>query len=334
MNAPLKASPSKASPPMNSPSSVKKQQQVHAGFVALVGPANAGKSSLFNAFIGYKVAATSSKVQVTRRIHLGIYNGIHKGRRGQLVFMDTPGFMEEIKRKKTELENFMAEQSFKALQDADIILLVVSPDLKNIEEQIPPLIEMIRRQGGLRSSQKMLGILNKKDLKQKHPETFQALENLFEKEGLKFHALSKLKKDTALKKDFLSYLLSQTPLQRAPFYDEDLYTPHSLRYICSEIIYQNCFRYLHQELPYQLAVRIQTCRQQGATFHLLGELITGKENHKSIIIGQKGKTLKGISQAAREQLEKVLKKPVFIRLQVRHQSNWTKNKKSIKAILS
>ena len=301
-------------------------KQVHAGFVALVGPANAGKSTLFNAFIGYKVAAMSSKVQTTRKIHLGIHNT----KKGQLVFMDTPGLMEEItNRKKTELENFMTKQSLKALQDADMVLLVVSPDLKNIEEQMLKQIQRLKKK-----SKNLLVILNKKDIRKKYLKVFQSLENILKKENLGFQILSKSKEEDSSRKRFLSYLMEQAPLQKAPFYDQDIYTPHSLRYICSEIIYQNCFHYLHQEIPYHLAIHIHTYQQKGATLHLLGEIITSKESHKGIIIGQKGKTLKEISQAAREQLEKMLKTAIFIRLQVRHQHDWTKHKKTVKTILS
>ena len=309
----------------NEKSKVMETKQVHAGFVAIVGPANGGKSSLFNALINYKVAAISPKVQSTRKINFGIYNA----KKGQLVFMDAPGFMEERSKKKNELEKFMIEQALKAIRDSDIVLLVVSPDLQNVKEQTSLLLQQLKKY-----NKELFMIINKSDLKQKCSKNFQDLEKIIQEEGCKALSLSKSKEDALGRKELLSYLIEKSPLQEAPFYDQDIHTPHSLSHICRESIYENCLQYLHQELPYQLAISIRTCEKRGSTLHILGEIITAKKGHKAMIVGQGGKTLKKISQKTREQLEKRLKTSIFIRLQVQLQPNWTKDKKSVKAILS
>ena len=278
-----------------------------AGHIALVGRPNVGKSTLINQLIGQKIAITSRKPQTTRHALLGILTRPDY----QMVFVDTPGLQVNPGSKAmNRLMNRTAKQS------ADFVdLIVFLLEAGTISPEDRQVIELLKG-----FSQPKICAINKID-RLKNPEAL--LSQMAElAELMDWRAIVPL---SALKKQQLPTLereLLQLLPERPFIYGEDEITTSAVRFLVAETIREKLFRYLHQEVPYELGVIVESYREEERIIFIDATIIVERESQKAIVIGKGGKTLKLVGQRAREDLERLLDKKVMLKTFVKSKDNW------------
>jgi GTP-binding protein Era len=277
-----------------------------AGFVAVVGAPNAGKSTLVNALVGQKVAIVSAKAQTTRARLMGI--AIEGG--SQILLVDTPG----IFRPKRRLDRAMVQAAWSGAEDAELILLVVDSDAGLTGE-------VERAVAGLEKRQRPLFVaLNKVDLVKKHILL-----------GLATALTDRLKPDqvfmiSAAQGDGVPDLKSAlaAALPEGPWlYPEDEVSDASDRMVAAELTREQIYEQLHQELPYASAVETETWtdRPDGST-EIRQQILVERDSQKAIVIGKGGSRLKAIGQAARKAISEHLGRKVHLFLHVKVNPKW------------
>ena len=279
------------------------------GFVAILGRPNAGKSTLINALVGEKVSIVSWRPQTTRNKITGIMNGEEGGEKYQIIFLDTPG----INHCQDRLAEYMSKAIDTASKNVDAILYVIDGQRKILDEDFKN-IEQYKKQ-----CKKLVVVLNKMDVAER--ETFMAnLASLNPVQGVEIVPISAEKKDNL--QPLLPILLSVLP-EGVEYYPEDMYTDKPLRFMVAEIIREKALKFLQQEIPHGIGVDIvkYETREDGLTT-IHADLITDRENHKAIIIGKGGETLKRLATAARLEIEKLIDEQVYLKLWVKVKPDW------------
>ena len=283
-----------------------------AGFVALIGEPNAGKSTLTNRMVGAKVSIVTHKVQTTRaRIR-----GVALEGDSQIVFVDTPGLF----RPRRRLDRAMVAAAWGGAADADIIVLLVEAH-RGVTEGVERILEGLEEIGTGRKialainkidkvkSEALLGL--SKDLNERFPfvETFMI-------SAEKGHGADHLKK----------WLADELP--EGPWlYPEDQIADLPLRMIAAEMTREKLTLRLHQELPYQLTVETESWEERKDGSARIDQLVyVMRDGHKGIVLGNKGETIKAVSKAAREELEEFLGRRVHLFIQVKVRPNWLEEK--------
>ena len=282
-------------------------EEKRAGFIAVIGSPNAGKSTLINHFIGQKVTIVTRKVQTTRSVIRGIC--IHK--ESQLVFSDTPGIFEP----KRRLDRAMVEAAWSSSSDADIILFLYDAQKSGIDNETNKILDELGQ-----SRKKKILVLNKVDLVDN--KTLLSLIKNFEA-ICSFDAtfiISALTGEGS--KEVLSYLAKNLP--KGPWlYPEDEITDLPARLLAAEITREQIFMRLHQELPYATTVETEewTERDDGAI--VINQIIyLKKAGHKKIVIGKNGSMIKMLGKAARLEIEQILERSVHLFLFVKVREKW------------
>ena len=268
-----------------------------AGFVALIGAPNAGKSTLMNAMVGQKVSIVTPKVQTTRsRIR-----GIAMQDTAQIIFVDTPGIFTP----KRRLDRAMVQAAWQGAEDGDILLMLHDCARREIDEDTLNIIEQLKKSG-----RKASLVLNKIDLppQERLLERADAMSKLYD-----FERISMVSAETGNGIDDLkSWLAGHMPASPYLFDPDDL-SDMPLRLLAAEIMREKLFLNLHQELPYQLTVETESWdeREDGsAEVHL--SIYVAREGHRGIILGKQGQTIKRIGSAARRDLEDALERRVHV----------------------
>lgn len=275
------------------------------GFIAIVGRANVGKSTLLNAMLGEKVSIVSKKPQTTRNRIMGI---LTQGD-NQFVFVDTPG----MHKPKTTLGTYMVKAINGAVADVDAAILVA--DASYLPGEIEKkLIEKLR---GL--DLPILLVLNKTDLASpaQIAETITAYAALGE-----YASVIPL---CAMKNDGVAIVLAEAEklLPEGDFiFDEDALTDQPERQIASEVIREKILRTTDDEIPHGCAVVIEEFKESRDMVKIRAEIYCERESHKRILIGKGGATLKTIGSYAREDLEKFFGVKIYLDLWVRVKENW------------
>ena len=282
-------------------------EEKRAGFIAVIGSPNAGKSTLINHFIGQKVTIVTRKVQTTRSVIRGIC--IHE--ESQLVFSDTPGIFEP----KRRLDRAMVEAAWGSSIDADIILFLYDAQKSGIDNETNKILDELGQ-----SRKKKILVLNKVDLVDN--KTLLPLIKNFES-ICSFDAtfiISALTGEGS--KEVLSYLAKNLP--KGPWlYPEDEITDLPARLLAAEITREQIFMRLHQELPYATTVETEewTERDDGAI--VINQIIyLKKAGHKKIVIGKNGSMIKMLGKAARLEIEQILERSVHLFLFVKVREKW------------
>ena len=280
-----------------------------AGFVALIGEPNAGKSTLLNRMVGAKVSIVTHKVQTTRaRIR-----GVCMEGDAQIVFVDTPGLF----RPRRRLDRAMVAAAWGGAADADIIVLLVEAH-RGLTEGTAAIIDAMKDR--IPQGQQVALAINKIDrvkaenllaLAQKMNDAFPFVET-FMISAEKGYGVDKLRE----------WLASQMP-KGAWFYPEDQIADLPMRMIAAEVTREKLTLRLHEELPYQLTVETEKWedRPDGST-RIDQVVYVARDGHKGILLGHKGETIKAIGQAARADLMEFLDRPVHLFLQVKVRPNW------------
>ena len=286
-----------------------------SGFVAIVGAPNAGKSTLLNRILGQKISITSKKPQTTRNRILGIAHNPNS----QMVFLDTPGIHKASK----PLNVRIVDVALTALAEADLVLFMADASAPRAEAE-NFLIGKLRNQ----KTQSILA-LNKIDLikKSRLLEAMARWAQLYP-----FVAQVPISAKTGQQVEVLIREMEKVLPEGPPFYPPDSLTDLPEKFLVAELIREKAIRLTGQEIPYAVAVTIESFRQDerdnmviiNATIHV------ERSSQKGIIIGRGGKKLRQIGKAARVSIEKLLGCKVYLELFVRVQKNWSKDTKALR----
>jgi len=277
------------------------------GLVAIVGRANVGKSTLLNAILGQKLSITSRKPQTTRYQILGVKTVDNT----QLVFVDTPGWQRHP---KNELNRMMNRQVRHALGDVDRAVLVTDARYWHADDQI--VYDMLTQ-----AELPIVLALNKHDLLKAKSDLLPLLAQLGAEKN--FSAIIPICARTGSGVDDLINELGKAMPERAHLYPHDQITDRPERFFASEIIREKTLRFLGDELPYRTTVLIDDFKDEENLTSILATIWVERDSQKSIVIGKDGELLKRISTEARQDLEQLLGRRVYLRVWVKTRRGWT-----------
>ena len=304
---------------MDSETITNEVKTTYAGFIAIIGKPNVGKSTLLNTMLGIKVAPISPKPQTTRKGVRGIFTWEDK----QLVFVDTPG----LHRPKDALGNFMNREVRNATADVEAILWVV--DLRR-----PPSDEdkdVARLLKGLEPGTPVYLIGNKSDVAKYPDEAIDLYKNLYP-DVERVYTLSALNDPQAvyaLREDLFK-ILPESPF----FFPENIRSDQSREQWAAELIRESVMIMLREELPYTVAVQVLEWREatKKDPLYMAAEIWVEKSNHRMIVLGKGGKMIKEIGQYARKQLEVFLQQKVFLDLHVEVHRDWRQDAEALREL--
>jgi GTP-binding protein Era len=286
-----------------------------AGFVAIVGRPNAGKSTLLNRLVGQKIAIVTSKPQTTRNRIQGILTRPE----GQVVFIDTPGLHEA----ESALGRQMMREVAAALEGIDVLLLVV--DASRAFPQVDELLlERAKRFRG-----KTILALNKVDRLPK-PKLLPLID-AFQK-AFHFCAIVPI---SALKgsgcDELLEEILRQVP-EGEPYFPEDQVTDQPERFLAAEIVREKAIQVMYHEVPYALAVFVEKFEESPKLLRIEATMNVERDTQKKILIGHKGEMLKKIGTEARKELEQIFGVKVYLGLFVKVVPDWRENPQKVREL--
>ena len=280
------------------------------GVVAVIGAPNAGKSTLVNQLVGQKVAITSPKAQTTRARMLGIalHNDV------QMILVDTPGIFSP----RRKLDRAMVSAAWEGAEAADAVLLLVDP-IKQRRHELEPLIEALER----RPERKIL-VINKVDRAKKEELLVLAQELSARAQFEEIYFVSALTGDGVPEmKQALADLMPEGPWH----YPEDQVSDASERLLAAEVTREQLYQQLHEELPYDSAVRPESYTQRpDGSVEIRQQIVIGRDSQKPIVLGKGGSKIKAIGEAARKELSEILGVKVHLFLHVKVSENWDEDK--------
>ena len=293
----------------------REDSETKAGFVAVVGRPNAGKSTLLNHLVGEKLAMVSKKAQATRkRMNIIVMHG-----KTQIIFVDTPGLHEREKL----LNQFMMDEALKAIGDSDLILFL-APASDSVEEYV----KFLARQEGKkrphiivltkidRISQAKL--LEKLASYQKYQEHFEAI--------IPFSVNKKVGE-----KQLLDEIAKHLPYHPWLF-DPELLTTEHIRDIYKELIRESIFENFSDEIPYESDVVINRIEESETLDRVFATIIVEKEMQKRMIVGYRGEGIKRVGIVARKAMETFAQKKIYLDLHVSVKRGWSKNRAALEEL--
>ena len=285
-----------------------------SGFVSIVGRPNAGKSTIINALLERKLSIVTEKAQTTRNSIKGIYDDGEY----QIIFIDTPG----IHKANHSLGEFMNKEALDSAKDVDANVLVVDASRKfdegdrfineSLSKEIPLFI-----------------VINKIDL-MRLPEVQQI--------KVKYHEVypkAKIIEASAIENFGIDELLIEVKkvIPEGPrYFAEDQITDKDSSFMISEVIREKLLKLLKDEVPHDLAVRVDEIKSKKEAVYIRSTIIVDKESHKGIVIGKNGKRIKAIGMKARADLEEYYNKRIFLELFVSVKEDWLNNPRILKEL--
>ena len=294
---------------------MKEEPKHYAGFVAMVGRPNVGKSTLTNSLIGEKIAIMSDRPQTTRNRIMCIMNTDN----AQIMFLDTPG----IHKPQHKLGEYMVRTAEGTLQEVDVILFIVDVTEKRGagEEYILELLRKIKTP--------VILVCNKIDKLQDKSKLFKIMEDYSKQ--YKFAAIVPV---SALNDGEFPGLMQEIikHLPEGPaYYPDDMITDQPERVIAGEMIREKVLRLTRDEVPHAIAVEVDEFKERDdETIYIRATIFVERESQKGIVIGAKGSLLKKIGQQARADLEKLLYCKVFLDLWVKVKADWRNQDKALR----
>ncbi len=282
--------------------------EFRSGFITLLGKPNVGKSTLLNTIIGQKVSITSDKPQTTRHRILGV----HTQERHQLIFVDTPGLHEPSGK---AINRIITGTTRSSLSGVNIIVLMITRHgwdakdlfvLKAVRDISIPVVLVINKIDTIRNKQRLLPLIEESSKRMKFAEIFP----ISAKSG-------------ANTKELVSVLGAMLPVSPMCF-PEDQITDRTPGFMISELIREQIFRLLGQELPYEAAVRIAGIQDEDP-LRIEAHIWVARESQKGIVVGKNGRRIKEISTRSRRSIEQYLGKHVYLDLFVKVRKGWADN---------
>lgn len=286
------------------------------GWVALMGPPNAGKSTLTNALVGQKVAIVTAKPQTTRNRIVGILTQ----KDAQVIFMDTPGVHALRGQTRGQLGKIMVQSAWQSFAVANCIVLVIDGDLylrkpDFMERDLAPLIQPLSEE-----ERPVIVVVNKVDLfhdKSRMLPLLESVAQMFPKAEI-FPA-------AALRRNGMEQLLelirSHLPEGEAQFPEDQLSTA-PMKFMAAEIIREKLFEKLYQEVPYSVAVDVEVWDEEDDRVLIHAAIYVAKPSHKAMVIGRAGEGIKAIGTAARKEIRDLVDKKVHLELWVKVREDW------------
>ena len=286
-----------------------------AGLVALVGRPNAGKSTLMNALIGEKLSIVTSREQTTRERVLGI---LTEGS-VQVVFVDTPGLLEP----RYLLQQSMLEEALTAIDDADVVLLLLDPMRSDEPVPDPDLLERLRA-----GRERLRVVLNKLDIA-----SAADVDRLrrWAREELGVEPMG-IAAATGQGLDDLRNELAEA-LPPSPFlYPEEDLAAQPVRFFVAELIRETIFEEYGQEIPYSAGVRIEEFREADDPVYIRAEVFVERGSQKGILIGKGGSAIKRLGSRSRQKIEEFIGRRVYLDLWVKPLAGWRKKSSALKRL--
>lgn len=285
-----------------------------SGFVSIVGRPNAGKSTIINALLERKLSIVTEKAQTTRNSIKGIYDDGEY----QIIFIDTPG----IHKANHSLGKFMNKEALDSAKDVDANILVVDASRKfdagdqfineTLSKEIPLFI-----------------VINKIDL-MRLPEV-QEIKAKYQE----MYPNARILEASAIENFGINELLNEVKLviKEGPrYFAEDQLTDKDSSFMISEVIREKLLKLLKDEVPHDLAVRVDEIKSKKEAVFIRATIIVDKESHKGIVIGKGGKRIKAIGMKARKDLEEFYNKRIFLELFVSVKEDWLNNPRILKEL--
>lgn len=294
------------------------------GFVGFFGAPNAGKSTLMNACVGEKIAAVSKKAQTTRNQ----IRGVLTTGQAQLVFVDTPGLHRG--RKLPVINSRMMQEAWKSLEGLDLACYLVDVGTSMSSEEQDFLKQICER-----ANCPVIVLLSKTDkfknklVNQNTKQIATILEDLEKKLPTKVTSLGFGQpllcsaKDKELVKNLIQTLASAIPMGQWQ-YDPDMMTDQSTRFLVGELVREQIFRQLGDELPYGSGVVVDKF-EENKIVNIDATIYVPRDSHKRIMVGRQGSTIKSLGAAARKSIEQLLGKQIMLKLFVCVESRWTEH---------
>lgn len=286
-----------------------------SGFIGLVGRPNVGKSTLFNAIIGRKVAITSDKPQTTRNI----IQGIRTDDDSQMVFVDTPG----IHKPKNKLGRILNKQTYFSLEDVDVILYLI-----DITEPLGKgdmfVIDLFKN-----ATVPVILVINKIDKMPKE----EILKKIDEYKDL--YNFDEIVPVSAKKMDNIDRLIRvlKTKLtDNIKYYEDDMWTDKPINFLVSELIREKILELTFEEVPHSVSVVTDSMEYNNNAVNIKATIIVDRENLKKILVGKNGTMIKEIGIKAREEIEPLLNKNVYLELFVKVIPRWRDREKFLNEI--
>ena len=286
------------------------------GWVALMGPPNAGKSTLTNALVGQKVAIVTAKPQTTRNLIVGILTQNDP----QVIFMDTPGVHALRGQTRGQLGKIMVQSAWQSFAVANCIVLVIDGDLylrkpDFMERDLAPLIQPLAEE-----ERPVVVVVNKVDLfhdKSRMLPLLESVAQMFPKAEI-FPA-SALRRNGV--EQLLELIRSHLPEGEAQFPEDQLSTA-PMKFMAAEIIREKLFEKLYQEVPYSVAVDVEVWDEEDDRVLIHAAIYVAKPSHKAMVIGRAGEGIKAIGTAARKEIRDLVDKKVHLELWVKVREDW------------
>lgn len=287
-----------------------------AGYVAIVGRPNVGKSTLLNRILGQKISITSRKPQTTRHQILGVKTQDHV----QVMYVDTPGLH---KGRDHALNRYMNRAAASALTDVDLVVFVVDRTQWTDEDEL--VLEKVSR-----VECPVILAVNKVDRLEDKDQLLPHLKTLAEK--MEFAEVVPISAGKDKNVSRLEMLINQRLPSGIHYFPEDQITDRSERFMAAELVREKIMRRLGDELPYQVTVEIETFQLEGDVLHINALILVERNGQKRIIIGNKGEQIKSIGRDARLDMEEMFGYRVMLKLWVKVKSGWADDERALQSL--
>ena len=290
-------------------------KEFRSGYVAIIGRPNVGKSTLINRVLGQKLCITSRRPQTTRHRILGIKTDDDS----QLIYVDTPGLHIDDKK---AMNRYMNRAAASSIDDVDVILFVVdgmnwTDEDEKVLERLKvsakaPVILVINKMDKLADKEVMLPHIQKLSAQFDYANVFP----ISARKGMNLDELEKQIKQLVPEGDLI--------------FPEDQITDRSSRFLAAELVREQLFRHLGQELPYSITVEIEQFDDEKDLYRIGAVIYVERDGQKAIVIGKKGDLLKSVGKDARSEMESLFGHKVFLRLWVKVREGWGDNERMLK----
>ncbi|MSP17258.1 MAG: GTPase Era [Myxococcales bacterium] len=295
-----------------------------AGFCAIVGRPNVGKSTYLNRVLGEKLAAVTPKPQTTRNRILGVRNLPL----AQIVYVDTPG----IHRGRSSLNRYMVDQALRAAAECDVVLLLVeAPRGAPRAFEIGPGQQLVLDAVCALAKPRILGV-NKVDLLLRKDALLPLLDGY--SKIASFDEVVPMSAATGLGVDALEAAITSRLPESERLFPEDMLTDRAERFLAAELVREQIFLQLGDELPYSIAIDVQSFRERSEPREVTIEanVVVERDSQKRIVVGNGGRMLKEIGMKARAEIGRLLGCPVHLKLFVKIDPDWTTRNEALKRL--